>query len=188
MAAIASDYLLKKNILQEIAKAAATGGNPDISTPVVEQGVAQGQANTQARAFSGRMEAEKNKMAEQNRQFNEKLAMTRDYLDTWKKNNQWATAIGAGNVLTAAGSAYVQSEKQNAREEEQKKNTATLAGIAQNALNFQTTQRQDTQDKLAIAKTANSFTPIERFSGAYNLQDLVNPDYKKKLFSSELQY
>jgi hypothetical protein len=132
-----SDYVLKKNILSEIAKAAATGGNPDLSTPVTEQGLAEGQAGTQARAFSGEVAAARAKMAESARQTNAKIAMARDYLDTWKKQNTWASAIGTGSVLTAAGSAYVQGEKQQERDLALNKQNATLMDIAKNARDFQ---------------------------------------------------
>lgn len=142
-----STYMYRKSLLSQLAAPTSSAAVPDASSPTARFGVEQGAAKTQTqtlqsaeklarstmeeknRRFTANLELKRAKLAESNRQFMTNLSKDRQMIDAWADSNQWATAIGVGNLGVTGLGFYAQSLQDAETRKMQEEYNTTITSI-----------------------------------------------------------
>lgn len=95
---IANPVAYQKAMLAEQAKANAQGATPNLAAIAGEYAAARGKSEADTMKFQSDVKFNEAKLKEADREFQAKLALDREMLDTFKKNNEWATGLAVLNL------------------------------------------------------------------------------------------
>lgn len=112
-----STYALRKAALARMAQPSSVAAVPNLGEIAGEYAAARGRVAAEASGHARDVAFAEKSMAEKNRQFFAGLDLDREQLDSWAKQNRWATAIAVANLGIQAltiPAALRQEEKQEA--------------------------------------------------------------------------
>lgn len=102
MAQIDAPYQYRKAMLQRQAQPSEVASTPDLAEVAAAHAAARSQTEAEAENFTRDTAHNQRVLAEKDREFLSRLSLDRERLDTWGKQNQWATAIAVANLGLSA--------------------------------------------------------------------------------------
>ena len=119
MAQIDAPYQYRKALLQRQAQPSEIASTPDLAEVAAAHAAGRSQTEAEAENFTRDAAQNQKALAEKDRQFLSQMSLDREKLDTWGRQNSWATAIAVANLGLSALSipaAMKTTERQQAHE------------------------------------------------------------------------
>jgi hypothetical protein len=134
----------RRAVLHELAAPSSVAAVPNLGEIASAHAAAQGKIAVQDQALKSDISFAETKLTEQNRQFMDRLALDREMLADYEKQNKWATTIGIANLGVQALGIPAGMKTLEKREAAQKAIT--------NRLDAAVSQRNDANLRMAAAE------------------------------------